>query len=49
MTNEVLIRNFPESLHREIKVASAQQGVPMYKLIIQILTEWIERRTSKEV
>ena len=41
---EFLIREFPESLHRKLKVKAAEEGKPLYVLIIEILQKFMEEK-----
>jgi len=38
-----LIREFPEELHRSLKIKAAEQGKQLYKLIIEILQKFISK------
>lgn len=37
-----MIREFPDDLHKELKVIAAKEGKPLYKLIISILEKYIK-------
>jgi len=38
-----MVRNFPKTLHRRIKVKAAQQEITMKELVIRALTEYLKK------
>ncbi|MFC1494754.1 3-hydroxyacyl-CoA dehydrogenase [Thermodesulfobacteriota bacterium] len=38
------IKNFPDELHREIKIKSAVEGISMKDLIIKALQEYLKKK-----
>lgn len=37
------IKDFPDTLHRQLKVRAAEKGLPIYQLIISMLAEEMDR------
>ena len=45
----IIIRNIPEQVRRELKVEAAREGKPMQKIILDLITRYLqERRESHE-
>jgi plasmid stability protein len=42
------IKDFPDTLHRQLKVRAAERGLPIYQLIISMLAEEIDRKRMEE-
>lgn len=40
----IIIRNVPEDLRRDLKIAAIQEGETMQGLIVRVLTEWRDGR-----
>jgi predicted HicB family RNase H-like nuclease len=38
-----MVRNFPKTLHKRIKVKAAQQEITMKELVIRALTEYLKK------
>ena len=38
-----LIREFPEALHKALKLLAVKESKPLYKLIIEILEKWVKK------
>ncbi len=45
---QIVIKNFPDELHREAKIQAAKQGVTMKALIEKALREYLDRCENKE-
>jgi len=43
----LIIRNCPDDLHKRLKVAAAHKGIPMYRLIIDILYEALRKEEER--
>jgi len=41
---DINIRNFPENLHRQLKIEAATLGITLKDLIIQILSDYFKNR-----
>lgn len=42
------IKDFPDTLHRQLKVRAAERGLPIYQLIISMLAEEMDRLRTEE-
>ncbi len=42
------IKDFPDTLHRQLKVRAAERGLPIYQLIISMLAEEMDRKRTEE-
>lgn len=45
----IQIRNVPESLHRELKVRSALEGISMSQFVLREISRALERPSRQEV
>ena len=43
----VYIRNFPEDLHRKVKIQAATMGISLKELAIRALTEYLKEKGAK--
>jgi plasmid stability protein len=41
---DINIRNFPENLHRQLKIEAATLGITLKDLIIQILSDYFKKK-----
>lgn len=41
----LIVRPFPESLRRSLKMKAAERGISMAALIVAILDEWVRKLT----
>lgn len=44
MVRVLNIKDFPEELHREIKIKAAMEGISMKDLIIKALQEYLKKK-----
>ena len=42
--SDINIRNFPDGLHRKLKIEAATLGITLKDLIIQILSDYFKNR-----
>ena len=43
----VYIRNFPEDLHRQVKIQAAIMGISLKELTVRALTEYLKKKGVK--
>lgn len=43
----MMIRDFPEDLHRDLKVLAAQRGMTLKKLVEEILRAYVAAQAKK--
>ncbi len=48
MPKTVYLRDFPDDLHREVKIQAAKEETTMKEIIIRLLTEYIQKAKKKE-
>ena len=41
------VKNFPDDLHRKAKAAAALEGIPLKKLIIKALAEYLKEKEKE--
>ncbi len=41
------LRNFPDDLHRKVKIQAAIEGITLKDLIIKAVTEYLKRAKKK--
>ena len=42
-----LIREFPEELHKALKMMAVKEGKPLYRLIIEILEKYLKKQEKE--
>ena len=45
----MLLKNFPEDLHKELKIKAAQESKTMYVLVIEILRRFVDERKNGKI
>lgn len=45
---QIVIRNFPEELHRDLKIVAAKTGLTMKSVIIKAIEELVRKQEMKE-
>ena len=40
---DLRIHEFPDDLHKELKIESAKKDIPIYKLVIKIVKEYFDK------
>lgn len=45
---KLLIRNFPDDLHKKLKVMAARKEKPLYVLILDLIAQGLEKEDKNE-